>query len=81
MVAFVKRIGDPIASMNASRSITPAGQKWLNVPLYIATERGPCAARMCASACPTPSSATRCETGSNVPSAPRRSGCSTRAGS
>ncbi len=27
IVALVKRIGEPIASMNASRSITPAEQK------------------------------------------------------
>ena len=41
MVALEKRIGEPMASMNDSRSITPAGQKWLKVPPYIATDRGP----------------------------------------
>jgi hypothetical protein len=33
IVALLNRIGEPIASMNASRSIKPAGQKLLNVLL------------------------------------------------
>ncbi len=81
IVALLKRIGEPIASMNASRSITPAEQKWLNVPPYIATERGPYSAMMRCRSAAMPVSAASRPIGCNEPVASRRTGCSTRFGS